>query len=152
MILVSACLIGCPCRYDGNNALVQKVRNLYGQGLFFPICPEIMADLPVPRTPINIHGASGLAVLKGNARVLDIDNNDLTERMVASAQQCVAIAQKFNITKALLKSKSPSCGVHQTYSQHGLILASGVTAAALELNGIRLFDETCDLKTVLYEE
>ncbi|MDX9702441.1 MAG: DUF523 domain-containing protein [Candidatus Auribacterota bacterium] len=149
---MSACLIGCPCRYDAKNALVREARNLFEQGFLFPVCPEIMAGLPVPRRTITIHGESGFAVLDGKARVIDSENNDLTDRLITSAMQCVAITEKFNISKALLKSKSPSCGVHQTYCQDGLIFASGLTAAALKRNGIQIFDETCDLNTVLYEK
>lgn len=153
MILVSACLIGCPCRYDGKSALVQSVRTLFEQGFLFPVCPEVMAGLPVARPPMVLDSLTGEAVLSGHARVVDSNNRDITDLFVSSARQCVTIAEMFSLRKAVLKSKSPSCGVHQTYTKDGLQTGScGVTAAALRAAGLELFDETCDLNTVVYDK
>jgi len=151
MILVSACLIGCKCRYNGQHALVQDLKDSYEQGLLFPICPELIAGFPIPRDQIDIDGESGEQVLSGNAGVLTKNGHDVTDSLLKSAEICVKISKMLNIKSAVLKNRSPSCGVFTTSTVNGFTNSPGVIAAALKKSGIELFNETCDLSKVSYE-
>jgi uncharacterized protein YbbK (DUF523 family) len=146
MIFVSACLVGYNCRYNNKNTLVQELKGLYEQGFLFPICPELMCALGVPRDPVYIDGNRGEDVLTGKARVVSENGADLTRKFIDSAQKCVQLANVFSITKAILKDKSPSCGVSRTYTATGVQPQRGVTAAALHQAGITLYDENSYIK------
>lgn len=151
MVFVSACLIGCKCRYNGKHALVQGLKDSYEQGLLFPVCPEVIAGFPIPRDPIDIDGESGEQVLLGNAKVLTKSGQDITDSLLKSSGICVKISKMLNIKSAILKDRSPSCGVFSTSTVNGFTDSSGVIAAALKKSGIKLFTENCDLSKVPYE-
>ena len=144
-ILVSACLLGQPVRYDGK-----------GKPLFHPLlerwkaenrlvafCPEMAAGMPVPRLPAEIaDGCSGEAVLDGAARVVDIAGGDVTAEFLLAAEQAFDRARTNGCRHALLIDGSPSCGSIAIYdgSFSGVKRpGSGVTAALLRRNGIAVF-------------
>ncbi|RJP60269.1 MAG: DUF523 domain-containing protein [Candidatus Auribacter fodinae] len=149
MILVSSCLIGCNCRYDNNNTLVPELKHAYEQGFLFPVCPELMAGMGVPRTPISICGSSGYDVLSGSAQVISHSNDIVTEALVRAAHYCVKLSDMFSIRHAILKSKSPSCGAFSTTTYDGVTGQPGVVAAALIRHGVQIFDEHSDFHKVL---
>ena len=134
-ILVSACLLGEPCRYDGSSHICDVLVESLRTTPMVPICPELLGGLETPRVPCEI-APSG--------RVIDADGNDRTEAYDTGARLAVEIARAFGCTTAILKSKSPSCGVHQVYDgsfSHNLVDGRGIAAAALQESGIAVFDE-----------
>lgn len=149
MILVSSCLIGCNCRYDKKNTLVPELKHAYEQGFLFAICPELMAGLGAPRTPIDIEGASGYDVLRGSGQVISHKNDIVTGALVRVARYCTQIADMFSIHYAILKNKSPSCGVFSTSTRNGIAEQPGVIAAALIEHGVCVIDENSDFDKVL---
>jgi len=125
--LVSACLVGLCTRYDGTcKPDSQCMQKLNGQ-CWIPVCPEQLGGLATPRTPANLVGGNGHDVLAGRAAVIDADGLDVSAAFVRGAEQVLAIARAQNITLALLKSRSPSCGLGRP---------TGVTTALLLQNGI----------------
>jgi uncharacterized protein YbbK (DUF523 family) len=145
-ILVSACLLGQPVRYDGtgrrsDDRLFEQWR---AEGRLVPFCPEVRGGLPVPRAAAEISGGLGGDVLDGRARVLTRDGSDVTPQFVEGARQALEQARSYGIRLAILKEGSPSCGglrVHDgTFSGHK-IPGHGVTTALLQRNGITVFSE-----------
>lgn len=131
ILLVSACLTGLCTRYDGlSKPSAACMEHLAGRN-WIPVCPEQLGGLPTPRTAADLTGGDGFAVLAGQASVIDREGRDVTEQFIRGAEQCLAIARARNITVALLKAGSPSCG---------LTPATGVTAALLSANGIRVVE------------
>ena len=134
-ILVSACLLGEPCRYDGKSKPCVRVIALKGTYNLIPICPEVMGGLPTPRTPSEICGE----------RVLMKDGHDVTENYNRGAETALAIARENACTVAILKEKSPSCGsglIHNGLFDGGLVPGDGITAQLLKQNGIRVLGES----------
>ena len=108
------------------------------------VCPEVSGGLNIPRAEAQIVDGNGRDVLKGKAKVLDIQGRDLTSFFIRGAEYALSLAARFGIEMAILKEKSPSCGVHHIYDGQfvsNLIPGSGVTAAMLKQNGIKVFSE-----------
>lgn len=145
-VLVSACLLGQPVRYDGgdkksHDAILQR---WIDERRVVPICPELAGGLPVPRRPAEIQRGSGKSVLAGIAVVLDNQGSDVTPHFVAGARAAVELSARHGILLAILKEGSPSCGSSSIYdgSFSGVKIPSqGVTAAALTAAGVRVFSE-----------
>ena len=134
-ILVSACLLGEPCRYDGKSKPCERVITLKNTYNLIPICPEVMGGLPTPRTPSEICGE----------RVLMKDGRDVTENYNRGAQKALEIARENACTVAILKEKSPSCGsglIHNGSFDGGLVEGDGITTQLLKQNGIRVLGES----------
>lgn len=144
--LVSACLLGIPCRYDGTaNELDPQTVDLLRERAVITICPELLAGLPVPRGPFEIAGGDGHDVLDRNARVMSLDGEDYTEQFIHGAHRSLDIAKRMRITRAILYHRSPSCGCLQIYDgsfEHHLRPGYGVSAALLDRNGIRCIPNT----------
>ncbi|WP_134682731.1 DUF523 domain-containing protein [Brevibacillus migulae] len=143
MHIMSACLAGCHCRYDGK-AVQEDHQDLLKKGEAIPACPEQLGGLSTPRNPAEIVGGDGFDVLDGKARVMDNQGNDVTEQFIAGAQQALRLAKKAGVTKAILKENSPSCG--STYLYDGSftgkkVKGMGVTAALFARNGIEVSSE-----------
>lgn len=145
MILVSACLCGLKCRYDGQSNTIEEIVELLNKGEVIPVCPEQLAGLTTPRLPVEIVNGEGKDVLCGNAKVVSKDNDtDCTDKFIKGAQRTLEIAKALNIKKAILKQKSPSCGYGQIYDgtfKGKLINGNGVTAQLLHDNSIEICDE-----------
>jgi uncharacterized protein YbbK (DUF523 family) len=139
LLLVSACLVGIPCQYDGGNCPNDQIQDLAAQGDVLPLCPEVVGGLPTPRPPAEIQGGDGGDVLKEQARVVNIEGKDVTAEFLAGAQKTLRIVQRWDIKEAILKARSPSCGVGQIYDgsfSGRLAEGDGVTAALLKREGI----------------
>ena len=137
-ILVSSCLLGKKCRYNGTHALnPELIEKLKGKHII-NCCPEIMAGLPAPRPSCNIQGGSGFDVLAGKAKVLGDDGKDYTKQFIEGAKLALKKALDNKVVKAILKKDSPSCGCGKIYSADGskLINGDGVFTALLKENGI----------------
>ena len=113
--LVSACLLGRPCRFDGTASTDSDVKAAEAVHLFTPICPEVDGGLPIPRTPAEIVGGDGYDVLEGRARVMDRDGLDQTEFYLAGARAAVDAARQSGAREAWLKSRSPACACDRIY-------------------------------------
>jgi len=130
-ILVSACLLGVNCKYDGGNNYSKEIDEFLKDYDVIPICPEIMGGLPTPRVASEIL----------EERVITKDGKDVTKEYVKGANECLFLAKKYNVGKALLKLRSPSCGYGQIYDgtfSHNLIEKNGVTSELLKKNGIEI--------------
>ena len=131
MMIVSACLAGFPCRYDGKSKPCAEVVELVKAGKAIPVCPEQLGGLPTPRPPCEI--------LAG--RVVDRNGTDRTESFQQGAQAVLALAQTYGGTQALLQNRSPSCGTGWIYDgtfSKTLIAGDGITARLLQENGIQV--------------
>ncbi|MFC1509633.1 DUF523 domain-containing protein [Candidatus Omnitrophota bacterium] len=105
-----------------------------------PVCPEVLGGRKVPRTKTEIKGGGGEDVLDGTAKVLDENGKDVTSEFIKGALETLRIAKTNSIKKAILKSKSPSCGSGQIYDgsfKRRLIKGNGVTAALFKREGIK---------------
>ena len=141
MILVSACLAGIPCRYDGSSSPDPEIQELVARGIAIPICPEVAGGLATPRPPAEISGGDGLDVLEGRARLMSQDGTDVTESFLQGAFKALSLAQKLGVKRAILKAHSPSCSVkfiHDGSFTGVLRKGMGVTAALLQKEGIEL--------------
>ena len=134
-LLVSACLLGTPCRYDGKSKPCDAVIALCSRFDLLPVCPEVMGGLPTPRIPSEIQGDS----------VRMRDGTDVTENYRLGAQKALEIAQKNGCTTAILKEKSPSCGKGAVYDGSFcgvLVSGDGICTQLLLKNGIRVLGES----------
>ncbi|MBN1683914.1 MAG: DUF523 domain-containing protein [Gammaproteobacteria bacterium] len=143
--LISCCLLGIPCQYNGQLAVRQLQPELLAQldCVLIPVCPEQLGGLSTPRKPCDIQFGDGFDVLAGNARVKSEDGEDFTEHFIKGAQNVLAIAKILKGDGVITQKRSPSCscaGVYDgTFTRH-LIDGYGVTAALLKQNGFELID------------
>ncbi len=139
--IVSACLAGVRCRYDGEARTNARIAGLVQAGLALPLCPEQLGGLPTPRPPAEIQGGDGHDVLAGKARVINVQGEDVTDAYIRGAQETLHLARLFGATEAILKGRSPSCGRDLIYDgtfQRRLRPGRGVTAACLQEAGVNL--------------
>lgn len=133
-LIVSACLAGLCTRYDGGSTPHPAVIELISSGRAVPVCPEQLGGMPTPRTCHEIVGE----------RVLDKDGNDHTDAFENGARQCLELAVMIGCSRAILKSRSPSCGSGRVYdgSFSGKIIpGDGIFAALLKSKGIEVLSE-----------
>ena len=132
-IMVSACLVGENCKYNGGSNRNEKVLEFIQDQEVILICPEVMGGLPTPRIPAEITGE----------QVMTRDGRDVTEEYFRGAQLTLELAQKVQPDLIILQSRSPSCGVKQRYDgtfTGTLIEGSGVTARLLTRHGFSVID------------
>lgn len=132
-VLVSACLLGENCKYNGGNNYNAAVAEYVKGKDIFPICPEMMAGMGCPRTPIEI--VDGI--------LMDRDGNNVDAAMQDAVAKAMELIQKEDIQCAILQSRSPTCGVNQVYDgsfSEKLIPGSGILAQALKNAGYRIID------------
>ena len=134
-ILVSACLLGINCRYDGGSKYCEKINKLSEKYCIIPVCPEQLGGLPTPRTPASFV----------NNRLFSHTGNDVTEYFERGARETLKISKLFGVKKAVFKEKSPSCGVNKVYfrisGKDVLKSGSGITTQLLKKNGIDIISE-----------
>lgn len=137
-VLVSACLLGRACRYDGrDNDDRALARELAARGERpVPFCPEEHGGLGTPRPPAWIERASAAAVLDGEDRVVTDEERDVTAEFVRGAQGALATCREHGIRKAYLKERSPSCGSCRTHVGNELVDGPGVTTELLRRSGV----------------
>ena len=133
-ILISACLVGDNVKYDGGNNKNPLIEKLLEKYELVPFCPEVEGGLPTPRHPCE----------QKDGGVINDLGEDVTEQFERGAELAYNICLFLKIKKAILKERSPSCGVHHIYDgsfSHKVIDGSGVTAAYLKEKGIVIYNE-----------
>ena len=134
-LLISACLLGVSCRYDGKSKPLPGIEKLMGKYELIPVCAEIFGGLPTPRVAADICGE----------KVLTSDGRDVTAEYIKGAEEVLRLGEFFGCKKALLKEKSPSCGsgiIHNGKFDGGLCEGYGKTAALLLEKGYEVFGES----------
>ena len=134
MQIVSACLAGIKCRYNGTSAPCPKIIALVQQGKAIPVCPEQLGGLTTPRAPAEIK----------NNKVITKEGKNLTKEFKLGAKEALKIAKLANCKEAILKSKSPSCGCGLIYDgtfSEKLIRGDGIFAKLLKDNRIKITNE-----------
>ena len=133
-ILVSACLLGVRCRYDGESKACPAVLDLAKEHELVPVCPEQVGGLPTPRTPAEIQGE----------RVVTRDGRDVTKEYQKGAEEAARLYQLLRCDCAILKARSPSCGCGQVYDgafSGTLTPGDGIAAQALKRINARVITE-----------
>lgn len=139
MYLVSSCLAGINCRYDGKNNLNKKVAELVQAGKAILVCPEVLGGLDIPRAPSEI-----TVDQEGNKKVVTEKGKDVTAEFKLGAEKTLQIAKIVEAKKAILQQRSPSCGCGKIYDgsfSGNLIRGNGLTAELLIENGIEVLNE-----------
>lgn len=126
---VSACLLGIRCRYDGLDKELGALESWRVGRAVLPLCPEVLAGLGVPRSPMAFVGGDGAAALAGTARLVSAEGRDCTADLAAGADLALRLARAAGCAGAVLKARSPSCGVHRVHTDQGLIPGRGMFAA-----------------------
>ena len=132
--MVSACLLGVSCRYDGGDNAVSQLAVIGQEAELIPVCPEIYGGLPTPREPSERSGD----------RVVSKSGRDVSEQFAKGAREAVRLAKMLGCEAAILKERSPSCGTHQIYDgtfSGKIISGDGMLAAALKAHGIPVYTE-----------
>lgn len=138
MIAVSACLVGVKCRYDGKSVVYPEIMALFEAGKLLPVCPEVLGGLSIPRPSCEMIKTAD------HYKVCTVEGVDKTAAFQAGAEKTLAVCQALGISKAILKSKSPSCGRDYIYDgtfTGNLVEGNGLTAALLMANGIEVVGE-----------
>ena len=136
-VLVSSCLVGTNCKYDGGNNKNEKLINYLKNKEVILVCPEQLGGLSTPRKPSEI-------VDRVSSKVAASDGTDVTEEYQKGAYETLKIANLYQVKKAILKSKSPSCGNTTIYDgtfTHTLTGGEGITTKLLRENGIEVIND-----------
>jgi len=134
-ILVSACLLGACCRYDGESKAHPEMAALAEQHILIPVCPEQLGGLPTPRPPAERKGE----------RVVTQTGTDVTEQYRRGAEEALKLCKLLGCEAAVLKERSPSCGCGEIYDgthSKALTAGDGVTAELLKMQGIPVYGES----------
>ncbi len=141
-VLVSACLVGQACRYDGASCESNAVGRALAGKEVVPICPEAGAGLGIPRPAVELEGGDGRAVLEGSARArVKGGGPDVTAQFLEGARLATEVARRFGATVAVLKERSPSCGARQLWVNGERVEGQGVAAAALRGAGVTVLSD-----------
>lgn len=141
-ILVSACLLGENCKYNGGNNKNEDVIKLGKKHTLIPICPETFACLPTPRVPSEIR----------DGKVYSKNGEDLTEAFYDGAEKALYVAEETGCQTAILKERSPSCGFGKIYDgtfSGTLTYGNGIAAQMLFEHGIKIYGES-DIKRITF--
>ena len=145
-LLVSACLLGDPVRYDGRCKTTEntELHEMVKQNRVIAFCPEVAGGLPVPRDAAEIQRGDGVAVIDDRSSVTTIHGDDVTDCFLRGAHLALELCRQHRISVAILTETSPSCGSSQIYdgsfsrtSRQGV----GVTTALLQKHGIVVFNQ-----------
>ncbi|MGG5340711.1 DUF523 domain-containing protein [Enterococcus sp. AZ192] len=154
MIGISACLGGICCRYDGQSKELSFLKELVEKKEAMPICPEVLGGLPIPREPAEITGGDGFAVWQGQASVLTVSGEDVTECFKEGAKIAYQKLLEHQIDTLIVKEDSPSCGYRRIYDgtfSGNKIAGIGVATAYFILNGISVVSEN-EWQTIVQHE
>lgn len=135
-VLISACLLGVDCKYNGSNnklddEIIHSLKEKYN---LIPVCPEILGGMPTPRNPIEI----------SDGKVFDYDGEEFTKEFEKGSEEVLKLAKLYNSSIAILKENSPSCGSNYIYDgtfNHQKIKGMGIAAQKLSKENIKLFTE-----------
>jgi len=137
-ILVSACLLGLPTRYNGAHCRRREVLALAADHVLIPACPEQLGGLSTPREAAEISQGSGEDVLDGRAQVINGSGTDVTANFLRGAEAVAQLAELVGARRAVLKEGSPSCGVRRLTRAGADVRGPGVTTALLLRKGIEV--------------
>jgi len=144
LIIVSACLSGVNCRYDGGHRENRVIRRLVSERKAIPLCPETAGGRPVPREPVEICGGTGVDVIAGKARIKDRAGNDFTDEIIQGVEEILKTIERMGVTAVILKTKSPACGCGSIYDgtfSGTMIKGNGILTDALKARGINVYTE-----------
>jgi uncharacterized protein YbbK (DUF523 family) len=144
MKLISACLLGIKCRWDGIDNKNEKALELLKKEVLIPVCPEQLGGLPTPRLRQEIQGGAGKDVLEKRAKVVNENGFDVTDQFIKGAEETLKIANLYQIREFIGKSYSPSCscsGIYDGTFSGKSIKGKGVTAELLMRSGIKIKGE-----------
>ena len=145
-MVISSCLIGLNNNYKGKSCFSSRLLcNLVRNGFCYYVCPEVFGGLPTPRIPSEIQKGNGFDVLNGSCKVLNKKGKDVTAKFVRGAEMSFDFINKFDVKSAVLKSKSPSCGlnkIHDGSFSKTMVDGSGVFAALLNSKGFKIISYT----------
>ena len=136
MILVSGCLVGLNCKYNGGNNYDERIFNLVKEGNAIPVCPEQLGGLKTPRNPAEIQGTDK------DKKVVTCEGDDVTKEYKKGAEEVLRLAKELDIKEAILQPRSPSCGKGLIYDgtfSKNKIEGNGLTADLLMKNGIKVY-------------
>lgn len=142
MILISACLSGVSCRYNGKSNTISEIETLKHD--LIQVCPEQLGNLPTPRPPAEIQNGTGKDVIDMKTAIITKQGLDVTKQFLTGAQRVLELASKHNIAFAIFQERSPSCGVRYCYDgsfSGKLIRGQGITTAMLSQNGFTVFSD-----------
>lgn len=140
-IIVSACLVGKRCRYNGEDrAHAGVLRFLRGKN-YLAVCPEKLAGWGVPRPPVEFHGGGAMKVAEGKAGIVDDRGRDRTASLLRGVNRALGRAVSSRAREAILKEKSPSCGVAKVYRNGKLARGEGMFTYWLRRCGIKTRSE-----------
>lgn len=143
VVLVSACLLGAACRYDGASKAHARLRVLLAGKAVVPICPEAAAGLGTPRPPVQLTGGVGEDVWRGDARAVSVERSeDRTASFRHGAQLALDAARAHGASLAILKERSPSCGSSAVYVDGALVEGEGITTSLLRAHGVTVVSES----------
>ena len=132
--IISACLCGEKCRYDGKELTSYQIKELVDDKKALMVCPEVLGGLTVPRPPCEIVGD----------KIVNVEKEDKTDNFLDGAKKVLEIARRYGIKKAILKEKSPSCGSNYIYDgsfSRKLIAGEGMTTKLLRENGVQVISD-----------
>ncbi len=138
--LVSACLLGINCRYNGTSSRIEDLENLIDSGRLISICPEVLGGLDTPRVPCEIVNQANDTV-----KIMSKCGLDCTSEFQDGARKVLEIAKLCQVKKVILKANSPSCGSGSIYDgtfSGKLIEGDGLTSKLLLENNIKVYNET----------
>ncbi len=139
LVLVSSCLAGVKCKYNGGDNKLNEIDTLVESGRAILLCPEVLGGLPIPRPPCEI-------VTNGREckAIVDSEGGDFTEEFMTGAQKTLEIVKLLGIKSAILQPRSPSCGFGEIYDgtfSGKMIEGNGVTAELLSQNGVKVYND-----------
>ncbi|MCK5683463.1 DUF523 domain-containing protein [bacterium] len=147
-MVVSSCLIGIENNYKGKSKYSSRLlNNLVKNGYCYYVCPEVFGGLTTPRNPSEIKGGTGADVINNSCKVISSKGVDVTAQFIRGSQMSLDFINRFDVKTAILKSKSPSCGVHKIYDgtfSNTLIDGPGVFTALLSSKDFKIISYTGD--------
>lgn len=149
MKIVSACLVGINCKWNGKSKRTPKLVKELKEGKLLPLCPEQLGGLPTPRPSCGIFGGTGKDVVVGKARVIDHKGKSHTRNFLKGSREVLRIAKELGIKEAILKKTSPCCGVGKTWQmkkrgkgyRNRLVNGDGVLTVLLRKNNIKIISK-----------
>lgn len=142
VVLVSACLLGAACRYDGTGRKASRLQQVLAGKEIIPVCPEAAAGLGTPRPAVQLSGGTGRDVWRGAAQALTVDGRaDRTDAFRRGAHLALEAAQRHGVRVAILKERSPSCGSAAVRVDGALAEGEGITTALLRAHGLHVLSE-----------
>ena len=151
-IMVSACLLGIKCTYNCEIRKSEEVIKLAKRKILIPFCPEQLGGMSTPRIGMSIVEGSGEAVLDFKTKVMNEEDSDITSHFLLGAEESMKYATLFNVKTAIMRDKSPSCGVYQIYNRKRgeekyLVSGRGVSTTQLKRFGLKIYSGN-DIKKI----